>query len=83
MNDLIKGLCLATYVLAAIGGFLMLPAGLVGGLRVAALVLLAAHALEILFAFKNIKRYPGPLIDSIALALLFGILHWKRLGRNG
>jgi len=82
VNNLIKGLCLAIYILAAVGGFLMLPAGLVGGLRLAALVLLAAHALEILVAFKSIKRYPGPLIDSIALALLFGILHWKPLGRN-
>lgn len=82
MNNIIKGLCLAVYILAAIGGFLMLPPGLVGGLQVAALVLLAAHALEILVAYKSIKRYSGPLIDSIALALLFGYLHWKPLARG-
>jgi len=81
--NLIKALCLAIYVLAAIGGFLMLPEGLVAGLRIAAMVLLAAHVLEILVAFKSVKRYPGPLIDSIALALLFGFLHWKPLRRSG
>jgi hypothetical protein len=81
VNNWIKGLCLAVYLLAAVGGLLMLPAGLVGGLRMAALVLLAAHVLEILVAYKSIKRYPGPLIDSIALALLFGFLHWKPLAR--
>lgn len=82
MYSFIKALCLATYILAATGGFLMLPEGLVAGLRIAALVLLAAHTLEILVAFRNIKRYPGPLIDSIALTLLFGFLHWKPLVRN-
>jgi hypothetical protein len=82
VNNVIKGLCLAVYILAATGSFLMLPAGLVGGLRMAALVLLAAHALEMLVAFKSVKRYPGPLIDSIALTLLFGILHWKPLARG-
>ena len=81
--NFIKALCLAIYVLAAIGGYLMLPEGLVAGLRMVALVLLAAHVLEILVAFKSIKRYPGPLIDSIALTLLFGFLHWKPLGRSG
>ena len=82
MYNIIKALCLAIYVVAAVGGFLMLPEGLLAGLRVAALVLLAAHALEILVALKSIKRYPGPLIDSIALTLLFGFLHWKPLDRN-
>jgi len=81
MHDFIKTLCLAIYVLAAIGGFLMLPEGLVAGLRIAALVLLAAHALEIMVAFRTIRKYPGPLVDSIALTLLFGFLHWKPLGR--
>ncbi len=83
MYNFIKALCLAIYVLAAIGGYLMLPEGLVAGLRMVALVLLAAHVLEILVAFKSVKRYPGPLIDSIALTLLFGFLHWKPLGRSG
>jgi hypothetical protein len=80
--DFIKALCLAIYILAAIGGYLMLPEGLVAGLRIAALALLAAHALEMLVAFKSVKRHPGPLIDSIALTLLFGLLHWKPLASN-
>ena len=48
----------------------------------AALILLAAHTLELLFAFKSVQRYRGPLIDSIALTLLFGLLHWKPLAKN-
>jgi uncharacterized protein YhhL (DUF1145 family) len=80
--DYIKALLLAIYLLAAIGGFLMLPEGLTAGLQVAALVLLAAHALELIAAFASVKRYPGPMIDSIALTLLFGFLHWKPLGRD-
>lgn len=82
MSNWGKGLLLAIYITATIGGFLMLPERLVAGMRIAALVLLAAHALEILVALKSIKRYPGPLIDSLALTLLFGFLHWKPLARK-
>ena len=78
----LKVLCLLIYVLAAVGDLLMLPVGVTSGLRTAALVLLAAHTLELLFAFKSVKRYPGPLIDSIALTLLFGLLHWKPLTKS-
>ena len=45
----------------------------------AALDPLAAHVLELLFAFKNVRRYRGPLVDSIGLTLVFGLLHWKPL----
>ena len=46
-----------------------------------ALVLLGVHALECLLAFKHIKRYTGPLWVSLALSLLFGLLHWMPLAR--
>lgn len=82
MNNYLKALCLMIYVLAAVGGFLMLPPGLTSGLQKLALILLAAHALEMLVAFKSIKLYPGLLIDSIALTLLFGFLHWKPLAKR-
>lgn len=82
MSSWVKGSLLAIYILAAVGGLLMLPERLVDGLQIAALVLLAAHMLEILVAFKSIRRYQGPLIDSLALTLLFGFLHWKPLSGN-
>lgn len=78
----LKVLCLVIYVLAAVGDLLMLPVAVTSGLQTAALVLLAAHTLELLFAFKSVKRYPGPLVDSIALTLLFGLLHWKPLAKS-
>jgi hypothetical protein len=82
MNTYLKASCLAIYGLAVIGSLLTLPAGLASGLRTAALILVALHVLEFIVAFKSIRRYPGPLIDSIALALLFGFLHWKPLAKG-
>ena len=40
------------------------------------------HAVELLVAFNAVKRYPGPLIDSIGLTLLFGLLHWLPLRKR-
>ena len=45
----------------------------------AALILLAIHAIELAVAFRHVRRYRGPLALSIALTLLFGLLHWKPL----
>ena len=42
-------------------------------------VLLGAHFLELLFMFKHVRRYRGALATSVALTLLFGLLHWKPL----
>jgi len=81
MNTYLKALCLAIYVLAAIGAYVMLPSSVTSALQMVAIILLAAHTLELIVAFKSVKRYPGPLVDSIALTLLFGLLHWKPLSR--
>jgi hypothetical protein len=51
-------------------------------LQLLAVALLALHVLELPFAFKYIQRYPGPLVDSVALALLFGFLHWLPLKKR-
>jgi hypothetical protein len=82
MNNALKVTCLALYLLAIVGAFGVLPAAMTSILQKAALILLAAHALELLFAFKNVQRYRGPLVDSIALTLLFGLMHWKPLSKN-
>jgi len=45
----------------------------------AALILLGIHVVELLFVFKHVRLYPGPLAVSVLLTLLFGLLHWKPL----
>jgi hypothetical protein len=47
----------------------------------AALLLLGIHALAVLFAFKHVRLYKGPLAVSVVLTLLFGLLHWKPLAQ--
>jgi len=82
MNTALKAAILAIYLLAIVGAFGVLPAGVTSILQKAALILLAAHTFELLFAYKSVQRYSGPLVDSIALTLLFGLLHWKPLSKN-
>jgi uncharacterized protein YhhL (DUF1145 family) len=81
MNDTLKAVLLAIYALAILGLLGVLPPGVASALAKIALVLVAAHLLELAIAFKAVKRYPGPLVDSIALTLLFGILHWRPLSK--
>jgi uncharacterized protein YhhL (DUF1145 family) len=82
MNNIVKTSCLAIYLLAVIGGYGVLPAGMASAIQLVAVVLVAAHALELLVAFKAVQRHPGPLVDSIALTLLFGFLHWLPLRKR-
>jgi uncharacterized protein YhhL (DUF1145 family) len=81
MNDTLKAILLAIYALAILGLLGVLPPGVASVLAKIAVVLAAAHLLELAIAFKAVKRYPGPLVDSIALTLLFGILHWRPLSK--
>lgn len=82
MYTFLKGSCLAIYLLAIVGSFAAPASGVTAALQIVAIILLAGHLLEVLVAFKSIKRYRGPLVDSIGLTLLFGFLHWKPLTRN-
>ena len=82
MNNLLKTICLTTYFLAAIGAFWPLPTEASSLLKIIAAILLLAHSLELALAFKSVRRYPGSLIDSIGLTLLFGMLHWLPLARK-
>ena len=72
---------MATYLLALVSLFVALPMDATPVMQKLALVLLGVHALECLLAFKYIKRYTGPLWVSLALSLLFGLLHWMPLAR--
>jgi len=82
MTTLLKGSCLAVYLLALVGLFIDLPSTIATPVRYGALILLGAHMVEILVAFKSIKLYRGPLFVSIALTVLFGFLHWMPLARE-
>ena len=79
MNFFLRALCLLLYALAAVGTAFGLSDGLVYLLRLAVLVMLVVHALEVLLLIASLRRYPGPLALSIALTMLFGVLHWLPL----
>jgi hypothetical protein len=68
--------CLVLYALALASLAGLLPANWRIVATIAA-VGLVAHTLEILFVFKYVRRYQGPLASSVLLTLLFGFLHWK------
>lgn len=82
MNKLLRTVCLTVYALALVGLFVDLPFDLAPGVQYAAAILLGAHLLETLLAFKSVRRYPGSLAVSIALSLLFGLLHWLPLAKE-
>lgn len=79
MRTIFKLLLIATYGLALVSLFGVLPADLGHLLQRISLILLVIHAIELLLMFKTIRTYRGPLAASIALTLLFGLLHWKPL----
>lgn len=66
-------------VLASFFVPLPLPPEVVHWARVIAGVLLVVHALEVAVFYRKVALYPGPVVVSIVLTLLFGFLHWKPL----
>ncbi|MGM3275043.1 hypothetical protein [Ralstonia sp. 24A2] len=68
----VYGIALGSYLTA-----LPLSPDVITWVRIAALVLLAAHVLEVVFYFRKVALHKGPLFDSVLLTLLFGLLHWK------
>lgn len=81
MNTLLKGSCLAIYLLALAAIFIDLPASIASPVQYGAVILLGAHVLEVLVALKSIRLYQGALGVSIMLTVLFGFLHWMPLAR--
>ena len=79
MNLALKIACIAAYLGAAARLAGVLPPDLMPRVTWVAAILLALHALELVFAFKHVRRYRGPLALSVLLTLLFGVLHWKPL----
>jgi len=82
MNLVMKIACLVAYALgiAALLGLIHGP--LASAAAIVTIALLGVHALELLYAFKFLHRYPGSMGVSVLLALLFGVLHWAPLARQ-
>ena len=80
--DTLKGAALLVYAvaLATLAGWLEGP--LADATAIFAGVLLVVHALEVPFVLAHLRRRRGPLAASIALNLLFGLLHWMPLKRR-
>lgn len=81
MNKFLRFLCLALYLCALLAIMVDLPMQAGPWVQLLALLVLMAHALETVVAFKAVKAYPGPLYQSIVLSLLFGLLHWLPLSK--
>jgi hypothetical protein len=79
INRLLRVLCLLAYAMAIAKLAGVLPAGTFDRAPLVAGVLLLAHAAELVFMFKHVRLYKGPLATSVLLTLLFGLLHWKPL----
>ena len=76
-NNNLKAGMLALYALTILSLIVAIPGG--GVLQTIMLIIVIAHVAEAVFCQKQIRLYQGPLIDSIALTLLFGFVHWKPL----
>ena len=79
INLVLRALCLLVYVAAAGHLLGLMPPGLLPSTPMVAAVLLGLHALELVFMFRHVRLYRGPLWMSVLLTLLFGVLHWKPL----
>ena len=77
----LKLVCVAIYAaaLANISGVSLPGMGL--NFPLIALVLLAAHGLELVVYFRYVRLYRGSLAISVVLTMLFGLLHWVPLVR--
>lgn len=81
MNSFFKALCLGTYALALTAPFVTIPLDAGPYLQKLALILLAAHIFELPIAYRYLRLYKGSFIDSVALSLMYGLLHWQPLAK--
>jgi len=77
MFTALKAACLLVFAVAILANFISMPAWLASGAQTLAVIMLVAHVIETFFFWRYVKMWKGPLLGSIALTLLFGILHWK------
>jgi hypothetical protein len=81
MSLVFKFLCLVAYAVGIAGLLGLIHGPLASAGEILSIALLGIHALELLFAFRYLDRYRGPLALSVVLSLLFGVLHWAPLAR--
>ena len=81
INTVSKAVAVAFYAVVAISFIKALPLSpeALHWARIGVLVLLGAHALEVVVFRKQVALYEGPFAVSALLTLLFGFLHWKPL----
>jgi len=82
LNSFFKVIILAVYLLGIASHIVAFPDQAGPIVQTMSLALLLIHALECLLAYRYIKLYPGPLLVSLVLSLLFGLLHWMPLARK-
>jgi hypothetical protein len=82
MSLVMKFACLVAYALGIAGLLGLIHGPLANAGEILSIALLGIHALELLFAFRYLGRYRGPFAVSVALSLLFGVLHWAPLARQ-
>ena len=83
MNAFFRANLIAAYMLALLSFFVVLPWGTGPYFQKFTLIVLAIHVLETAVAFKYVKAYKGPLLNSIVLSLLYGLLHWLPIAKAG
>lgn len=81
MNTISRAALLTLYTLALAALFFPLPGDAGPAVQRIALITIAIHVLELCFVFKHVRAYAGPLSSSVALTLLFGLLHWLPIAR--
>lgn len=82
MNQFLRANLLALYTLALLSLAVAMPWDSNALLQRLSLILLAVHVVETVVMFRHVKAYEGALWKSIALSLLFGLLHWLPLART-
>lgn len=83
MNTFLRANLIVLYLLALASLVWPLPLDAGFWLQRVSLILLLVHALETAAMFKHVRKYSGALAVSIALSLVFGLLHWMPLAKAG
>lgn len=81
MNTFLKANLVVLYALTLASLVWPMPLDAGFWLQRISLILLAVHAVETVVMFKSVRKYAGSLTVSIALSLLFGLLHWMPLAK--
>ncbi len=82
LNSIFKATILMVYLMGIASHLVAFPDQVGPIVQTVSLALLLIHALECLLAYRYIKLYSGPLLVSLVLSMLFGLLHWMPLARK-